>query len=84
MRPFTYFAAMKRMQDAGATSFVLDLRDNPGGLVQVFSSSKNVLMQSTFSEMHMFLFEQLIFSYISLCLCSAITIYCLRDDYDRN
>lgn len=26
--------AMKRMQDAGATSFVLDLRDNPGGLVQ--------------------------------------------------
>lgn len=26
--------AMKRMQDAGAASFVLDLRDNPGGLVQ--------------------------------------------------
>lgn len=26
--------AMKRMQDAGASSFVLDLRDNPGGLVQ--------------------------------------------------
>lgn len=26
--------AMKRMQDAGAVSFVLDLRDNPGGLVQ--------------------------------------------------
>ncbi|XP_024376786.1 carboxyl-terminal-processing peptidase 1, chloroplastic isoform X2 [Physcomitrium patens] len=26
--------AIKRMQDAGASSFVLDLRDNPGGLVQ--------------------------------------------------
>lgn len=37
---------MKRMQDAGAESFVLDLRDNPGGLVQVFMSfHPQVLMQ---------------------------------------
>lgn len=35
---FTGSAAMRKMQDAGAASFVLDLRDNPGGLVQVFMS----------------------------------------------
>lgn len=28
-------AAMKRLQDMGASYFVLDLRDNLGGLVQV-------------------------------------------------
>ena len=28
-------AAMKRLQDMGASSFILDLRDNLGGLVQV-------------------------------------------------
>lgn len=30
-----YFAAMKRLQDMGASYFILDLRDNLGGLVQV-------------------------------------------------
>lgn len=29
------FAAMKRLQDMGASYFILDLRDNRGGLVQV-------------------------------------------------
>ena len=29
------FAAMKRLQDLGASSFILDLRENRGGLVQV-------------------------------------------------
>ncbi|XP_058199130.1 carboxyl-terminal-processing peptidase 1, chloroplastic isoform X4 [Rhododendron vialii] len=29
------FTAMKRLQDLGASSFILDLRDNRGGLVQV-------------------------------------------------
>lgn len=28
-------AAMKRLQDMGASFFILDLRDNRGGLVQV-------------------------------------------------
>lgn len=28
-------AAMKRLQDMGASYFILDLRDNLGGLVQV-------------------------------------------------
>lgn len=31
------FAAMKRLQDMGASYFILDLRDNLGGLVQVSS-----------------------------------------------
>jgi carboxyl-terminal processing protease len=31
--------AMKRLQDAGATSYLLDLQDNPGGLVQVLQFS---------------------------------------------
>ena len=30
-------AAMKRLQDMGAKYFILDLRDNLGGLVQVCS-----------------------------------------------
>lgn len=30
---------MKRLEDAGASCFVLDLRDNRGGLVQVLSFS---------------------------------------------
>lgn len=29
---------MKRLQDLGASCFVLDLRDNYGGLVQVYGS----------------------------------------------
>ena len=32
-------AAMKKLQDMGAKFFVLDLRDNLGGLVQVCSSN---------------------------------------------
>jgi len=29
------FAALKRLQESGASYFVLDLKDNLGGLVQV-------------------------------------------------
>jgi hypothetical protein len=36
---FPLHAAMKRLQDAGATSYLLDLQDNPGGLVQVLQFS---------------------------------------------
>lgn len=34
-KEITIMAAMKRLQDMGASYFILDLRDNLGGLVQV-------------------------------------------------
>ncbi|XP_057821751.2 carboxyl-terminal-processing peptidase 1, chloroplastic isoform X2 [Cryptomeria japonica] len=48
--------AMRRLKDGGASSFVLDLRDNPGGLVQVIyttgrdiDSQKSILTQNASS-----------------------------------
>lgn len=39
-------AAMKRLQDRGASFFVLDLRDNRGGLVQVCYFNFKFLLNS--------------------------------------
>ena len=48
------FAAMKRLQDMGASYFILDLRDNRGGLVQVFILD----IRDNFEEMAIIKFSQ--------------------------
>lgn len=52
LRCFCFSVAMRRLQDMGASYFVLDLRDNLGGLVQVYLSIKDAYTFSLILDIH--------------------------------
>ena len=67
-------AAMKRLQDRGASYFILDLRDNLGGLVQVLIHFPPLLKSSP-----LFSSDDLLIPTIRICKCWFILLYQVKE-----
>jgi hypothetical protein len=59
-------AAMKRLQDRGASYFILDLRDNLGGLVQVLIHFPPLLKSSPILAWMIYLFPLCVYASVDL------------------
>lgn len=67
-------AAMKRLQDRGASYFILDLRDNLGGLVQVLIHFPPLLKSSP-----IFSSDDLLIPTMCICKCWFILLYQVKE-----
>lgn len=65
---FFFFAAIQRLQDMGASYFILDLRDNRGGLVQV-----SVIEETYVMHLLVFVFKNIKFHVFSLAHITALS-----------